>query len=40
MSVAARAADVVAPLLGWNDQTKSARVREYKQDVERMFAIG
>ncbi len=38
-SVAARAADIVAPLLGWNDQTKSARVREFTQDVERMFAI-
>jgi len=40
LSVAARAADVVAPLLGWDDKTKSARVREYSQDVERMFAIG
>ena len=39
VSVAARAADVVAPLLGWDDQTKSARVREFSQDVERMFAI-
>jgi glycerol-3-phosphate dehydrogenase len=39
VSVAARAADIVAPLLGWDDQTKSARVREFKQDVERMFAI-
>ena len=38
-SVAARAADIVAPLLGWDDQTKSARVREFRQDVERMFAI-
>jgi glycerol-3-phosphate dehydrogenase len=39
VGVAARAADIVAPLLGWDDQTKSARVREYRQDVERMFAI-
>ena len=39
-SIAARAADIVAPLLGWDDQTKSARVREFKQDVGRMFAIG
>ena len=39
VSIAARAADIVAPLLGWDDQTKSARVREFKQDVERMFAI-
>ena len=38
-SVAARAADIVAPLLGWDDQTKSARVREYRQDIGRMFAI-
>ena len=40
LSVATRAADVVAPLLGWDDQTKSARVREFGLDVERMFAIG
>ena len=39
VSIAARAADIVAPLLGWDDQTKSARVREFRQDVERMFAI-
>lgn len=40
VSVAARAADIVAPLLGWDDQTKSARVRGYTQEVGRMFAIG
>ena len=40
VGVAPRAADIVAPLLGWDDQTKSARVREFRQDVERMFAIG
>lgn len=40
VSAAGRAADIVAPLLGWDDQTKSARVREFGQDVERMFAIG
>jgi glycerol-3-phosphate dehydrogenase len=39
ISVAARAADIVASLLEWNEETKSARVRDYKQDVERMFAI-
>ena len=39
-SVAALAADIVAPLLAWDDQTKSARVREFSQDVGRMFAIG
>jgi glycerol-3-phosphate dehydrogenase len=40
LSVATRAADIAAPLLGWDDQTKSARVREFRQDVERMFVIG
>jgi glycerol-3-phosphate dehydrogenase len=39
VAVAAHAAEIVAPLLGWDDQTKSARVREFRQDVERMFAI-
>ncbi|HXL86094.1 MAG TPA: glycerol-3-phosphate dehydrogenase/oxidase [Gemmatimonadaceae bacterium] len=39
-SVASRAAQIVAPLLGWNEETKSARVREYERDIERMFAIG
>jgi glycerol-3-phosphate dehydrogenase len=39
LSIAPRAAEIVAPLLGWNDETKSSRVREYEQDVERMFAI-
>ena len=39
-SVAPRAADIVAPLLGWDDQTKRARVREFEEDIGRMFAIG
>lgn len=39
-SVAPRAADIVAPLLGWNDQTKNARIREFEADIARMFAIG
>jgi glycerol-3-phosphate dehydrogenase len=39
-SVASSAALIVAPLLGWNEETTSARVREYERDVERMFAIG
>src|SRR5438552_2417884 len=38
-SVAARAADIVAPVLHWDEQTKNARVREFEQDVGRMFAI-
>jgi hypothetical protein len=29
----------VASLLGWDEQTKSARIREYQVDIERMFAI-
>jgi glycerol-3-phosphate dehydrogenase len=33
------AARIVAPLLGWSEETKSARLREYQRDVERMFAI-
>jgi len=39
-SAALPAAQIVAPLLGWNEATKSARIREYQRDVERMFAIG
>ncbi len=39
LSVALRAARIVAPLLGWSEETKSARVREYERDVEHMFAI-
>jgi len=39
-SVAPRAADIVAPLLGWNDDTKRERVREFGEDVARMFSIG
>ena len=38
-SVAPRAASIVAPLLGWNDQTKSARIREFEEDIARVFAI-
>jgi glycerol-3-phosphate dehydrogenase len=39
-SIAGRAAEIVAPLLDWDEQTKSARVREFEQDIGRMFAIG
>jgi glycerol-3-phosphate dehydrogenase len=38
-SVTPRAAEIVAPLLGWDDKTKSARISEYIADIERMFAI-
>ncbi|MFL5481334.1 MAG: FAD-dependent oxidoreductase [Gemmatimonadaceae bacterium] len=37
--VASPAAEVVAPLLGWDERTKHARISEYNADVERMFAI-
>jgi glycerol-3-phosphate dehydrogenase len=39
-SIAGRVAEIVAPLLNWDEQTKSARVREFEQDIGRMFAIG
>ena len=39
VSAAPRAADVVAPLLGWNDETKRERLRQYGEDVGVMFAI-
>lgn len=38
-SIAPRAAEIVAPLLGWDEKTKRARVSEYVADAERMFAI-
>ena len=38
-SVAQTAADIVAPLLGWDESTKRARIREYAADVDRIFAI-
>ena len=39
LSVAARAAEIVGPLLSWTEATKAARIREYGEDVGRMFAI-
>ena len=39
-SIAAHVAEIVAPLLGWNEPTKNARVREFEADIERMFTIG
>ena len=38
-SVAPRVADIVAPLLGWNDQIKAARIRDFEEDVARIFLI-
>jgi glycerol-3-phosphate dehydrogenase len=40
LSVAAPAAEIVAPLLSWTAATKAARIRQYSEDVGRMFAIG
>jgi len=33
------AADIVAPLLGWDDEMKIRRVSEFSEDAARMFAI-
>jgi len=38
-SVAQRAADLVAPLLGWDEMTKRSRIDQYNVDVDRIFAI-
>lgn len=38
-SVASLAADLVAPLLDWDQDTKRARISEYNADVERVFGI-
>jgi glycerol-3-phosphate dehydrogenase len=38
-STAPRAADIVAPLLGWDDSTKKARIHEFEQDAARIFRI-
>jgi glycerol-3-phosphate dehydrogenase len=39
LSVAARVAEIVGPLLSWTTETKATRIREYGEDVGRMFAI-
>jgi glycerol-3-phosphate dehydrogenase len=38
-SVAPRAAEIIGPLLGWDETTKRARISEYNADVERIFAV-
>ncbi len=38
-SVAAAASDIVAPLLGWSPDERSAQLRTYSAEVERMFSI-
>jgi glycerol-3-phosphate dehydrogenase len=38
-SIAQRAADIVAPLLDWDESTKRSRISEYNADVDRIFAI-
>jgi glycerol-3-phosphate dehydrogenase len=37
--IAPRAADIVAPLLGWDDSTKRTRLREFERDIAHIFAI-
>ncbi len=39
IEASARAAEIVAPYLGWGDDVKRARLRAYRSDVERMFTI-
>jgi glycerol-3-phosphate dehydrogenase len=39
LSAAPRAADIIAPLLGWTEHEKNARLRDYENEVERMFSI-
>jgi glycerol-3-phosphate dehydrogenase len=39
-SVGARAADIVAPLLGWDEQTKAVRLQDLQRDITQMFSIG
>lgn len=39
LSAAARASDIVAPLLGWSKDDMSAQLRAYEHEVERMFSI-
>jgi glycerol-3-phosphate dehydrogenase len=38
-SVAPRAADIVAPLLDWNEETKGACIRDFEEDIARIFLI-
>lgn len=38
-AVSTRAAEIVAPLLGWSEDVKSAQLRAYVHEVERMFTI-
>jgi glycerol-3-phosphate dehydrogenase len=39
LSAAPRAADIVAAYLGWSSDEKSAQLRAYEHEVERMFSI-
>lgn len=39
-SIAPLAADIVGPLLGWSDETRRTRIREFEEDIARIFAIG
>lgn len=39
MSLAAPAAEVVGPLLGWSAEVKQVRVADYERDVARIFTV-
>jgi glycerol-3-phosphate dehydrogenase len=39
LSAAPRAADIVAPQLGWSNDEKSAQLSAYEHEVGRMFSI-
>jgi glycerol-3-phosphate dehydrogenase len=39
LSVAAGAAEIIGPLLNWDEQAKRDQIHEYKRDIERMFTI-
>jgi glycerol-3-phosphate dehydrogenase len=39
MSLAAPAADVVAPLVGWTAELREAAIADYARDISRMFSV-
>ena len=39
VALAARAAEIVAPLLGWDDERATIEIERYRAEAERMFGI-
>jgi len=39
MSLAAPAADVVAPILGWSAERKAVEIANYARDIARLFTV-